>query len=61
MRTRKVNVLSYDNSWQSDFEEIKAEIENVIGDFIIGIEHVFTKVILELRIEKHSNILINHI
>lgn len=40
MRTRKVNVLSYDNSWQSDFEEIKTEIENVVGDFIIGIEHV---------------------
>jgi len=40
MRTAKVLVLPYDRTWKSDFEEIKAEIENVIGDFIIGIEHV---------------------
>ena len=40
MRTAKVVVLPYDRTWKSDFEEIKTEIENVIGDFIIGIEHV---------------------
>ena len=40
MRTAKVVVLSYDRTWKSDFEEIKTEIENVVGDFIIGIEHV---------------------
>lgn len=40
MRTAKVLVLPYDRTWKSDFEEIKAEIENAIGDFIIGIEHV---------------------
>lgn len=40
MRTAKVVVLPYDRTWKSDFEEIKTEIENVVGDFIIGIEHV---------------------
>ena len=40
MRTRKVTVVPYDKSWQSDFEEIKNEIESAIGDLIIGIEHV---------------------
>lgn len=32
--------MPYDKTWKSSFEEIKAEIENVIGDLIIGIEHV---------------------
>ena len=40
MRTRKVIVLPYDDAWQLAFEKIKAEIEKVIGDLIIGIEHV---------------------
>ena len=40
MRTVKVVVLPYDEAWKFAFEEIKTEIENVIGDFIIGIEHV---------------------
>ena len=40
MRTRKVVVLPYDVSWQSAFEKIKGEIEEAIGDLIIGIEHV---------------------
>ena len=40
MRTEKVVVLPYDISWKTDFEKIKYEIENAIGDVIIGIEHV---------------------
>ena len=40
MRTKKVVVLPYDRTWQSDFEEIKREIEGAIGDLIVGIEHV---------------------
>lgn len=40
MRTKKVIVLPYDRAWKSDFEKIKREIENAIGDSIIGIEHV---------------------
>ena len=40
MRTKKVIVVPYDKAWKSAFEEIKREIELVIGDLIIGIEHV---------------------
>lgn len=40
MRTSNVIVLPYDREWKSDFEEIKKEIESVIGDLIVGIEHV---------------------
>ncbi len=35
-----VVVMPYDKTWKSSFEEIKAEIEKVIGDLIVGIEHV---------------------
>lgn len=40
MRTTRVTVLPYNSKWKSDFENIKREIINVIGDLIIGIEHV---------------------
>ena len=40
MRTRKVVVLPYDAAWQSAFEKIKVEIEEAIGNLMIGIEHV---------------------
>ena len=40
MRTRKVVVLPYDMAWQSAFEKIKGEIEEAIGNLILGIEHV---------------------
>lgn len=40
MRTRKVIVVPYDVSWQSAFEKIKDEIEDAIGDLILGIEHI---------------------
>ena len=40
MRTTKVIVLPYDRTWQSAFEEIKNELQSVIGDLVIGIEHV---------------------
>jgi GrpB-like predicted nucleotidyltransferase (UPF0157 family) len=39
MRTRKVVVLPYDAAWQADFRKIKGEVEEAIGDLIIGIEH----------------------
>ncbi len=32
--------MPYDSAWQPAFEKIKAEIEDAIGNFIIGIEHV---------------------
>lgn len=40
MKTKRVVVLPYDAKWKSDFESIKQEIENAIGPFIIGVEHV---------------------
>ena len=40
MRSRNVVVLPYDAAWQSAFKKIKSEIEDAIGDLIIGIEHV---------------------
>ena len=40
MRTAKVTVLPYNEGWRSDFEKIKNELENVIGDMVIAIEHV---------------------
>jgi len=40
MRTRKVSVLPYDASWPAAFEKIKHEVEEAIGNFIVGIEHV---------------------
>ena len=40
MKTAKVIVLPYDMAWKTAFEEIKKELEEAIGDLIIGIEHV---------------------
>ena len=40
MKTKKVVVLPYDAAWKSAFEDIKIEIENVLGNLIIAIEHV---------------------
>ncbi len=40
MRTAKVVVLPYDESWKTAFEKIKRELEGVLGGLIIGIEHV---------------------
>ena len=40
MKTKKVMVLLYDAAWEAAFEEIKTEIEDQIGDLILGIEHV---------------------
>ena len=40
MRTAKVTVLPYDRAWKKAFEAIKQELEQALGDSIIGIEHV---------------------
>lgn len=37
---KKVTVLPYDSAWVSAFERIRAEIEDAVGDLVIGIEHV---------------------
>lgn len=40
MKTTHVKVLPYDPQWKSDFEKIKKELENVIGNDILRIEHI---------------------
>ena len=40
MRTKKVTVLPYDGAWKSAFEDIRQELEQVLEDLILGIEHV---------------------
>ncbi len=40
MRTTAVAVVPYDEAWKSAFEEIKREIEDALGDLIVGVEHV---------------------
>ena len=40
MKTAKVIVLPYDKAWKTEFEQIKSELLDAIGDIIIGIEHV---------------------
>lgn len=40
MKTVKVTVLPYDRTWPAAFEKIKKEIEQAIGDWIVGIEHI---------------------
>lgn len=40
MQTKRVVVISYDPKWKTDFENIKLEIENTVGDLIVDIEHV---------------------
>ena len=40
MRTSRVIVVPYDTTWKAAFEKIKKEIEDAVGEVIIGIEHV---------------------
>ncbi len=40
MLTKRVVVVPYDETWEAAFEVIKNEIEAVIGEIILGIEHV---------------------
>ena len=40
MRTAKVTVLPYDRAWKDAFEAIRQELEQALGDLILGIEHV---------------------
>lgn len=40
MKTKKVVVLPYDPKWKMDFEAVKREIMDAVGDLIISVEHV---------------------
>lgn len=37
---KKVIVLPYDSAWKHAFQKIRVELEEAIGDLIVGIEHV---------------------
>lgn len=40
MRTPKIIVQPYDRAWKMAFEDIRQELEVLLGGLIIGIEHV---------------------
>lgn len=40
MKTKKVIVVPYDDTWETSYQLIKKEIEDAISDLILGIEHV---------------------
>ena len=40
MKTKKIYVLPYDSQWKQDFEEIRRELADALGDLTLGIEHV---------------------
>lgn len=40
MRTKEVIVLPYDRAWKPGFETIRKELEEILGDSVLGIEHV---------------------
>jgi len=40
MKTKKVVVLPYDPNWKTAFERIRQELENILGDLALRIEHV---------------------
>ena len=40
MQTKNVVVMPYNERWKTDFEEIKQELEFVLGDLAIAVEHV---------------------
>lgn len=39
-QSKKDIVLPYDSAWKHAFQKIRAELEEAIGDLIVGIEHV---------------------
>lgn len=40
MRTKRVLVTKYDSQWPEAFQKIRGELEETLGDAILGIEHV---------------------
>ena len=39
-KTKRVAVLPYNTAWKCEFEKIKIELQNALGDLTLGIEHV---------------------
>ena len=40
MGTRHVVVVPYDEAWKKDFEDIRAELSEVLDGIVMSIEHV---------------------
>lgn len=40
MKTEHIEVVEYDSKWVDDFNQIKAEIEEVLKDLVLAVEHV---------------------
>ena len=40
MKTKRVVVLPYDPKWKDDFEAIKREIADAVGELTVSVEHV---------------------
>ncbi len=40
MTTRNIVVVPYDNNWKLQFETIRAEIQDTLGELALSIEHV---------------------
>ena len=49
MRTKDVVVLSYQESWKDDFEQISKELQEAAGKLILRIEHVGSTSVQGLR------------
>ncbi|MBQ5342769.1 MAG: GrpB family protein, partial [Oscillospiraceae bacterium] len=37
---RNIKVVPYDSGWKKDFEDIRIELQNALGDLPLSIEHV---------------------
>ncbi len=40
MTTRNIVVVPYDNNWKLQFEAIRVEIQDALGELSLSIEHV---------------------
>ena len=40
MKTEHIEVVDYDSKWVNDFNQIKGEIEDVLKDLVLAVEHV---------------------
>ena len=40
MKTAKVTVVPYDSRWAEEFETIKSELQQALGELALAIEHV---------------------
>lgn len=56
MRTARVEVLPYREEWQTDFEKIKAEISEALGELAIDVLHVGSTSVVGLAAKPYIDI-----